>query len=168
MRQDSRIDSHDNRPSPERSRNMASVPSKNTSIELKVRSGLFARGFRYRVNDSRLPGRPDLVLAKYKAVVFVNGCFWHLHGCKRSALPKTRTDWWSHKLRRNKERDEAAISQLLQKGWRVLTIWECSIRTGKTKEKSTMKQVLDLASVFLHSDEQRMEIPLLPQYIAGK
>lgn len=112
----------------QRSFNMSRVRSKNTKPELLVRKFLFSLGFRYRLHDKKLPGKPDIVLPKYKTVVFINGCFWHGHeGCKRSALPKTRTEWWSAKITRNKELDRVNIIQLQNIGWKVFSIFECEL-----------------------------------------
>ena len=112
-----------------RSKNMSHIPSKNTKPEETVRKYLFSKGFRYRKNVSTLPGKPDIVLPKYHAVVFVNGCFWHAHdGCKWFVPPKTRTDFWSAKFEYNKARDHRNYQKLEDMGWRVLIVWECEIR----------------------------------------
>lgn len=115
-----------------RSRNMAAIKGKNTKPELWLRKRLHALGFRYRLNVKELPGKPDIVLPKYKAVIFVNGCFWHMHDCSVFRLPSTRTDWWYEKLDANRKRDEAAQEALIKSGWRVLLAWECAIK-GRTK-----------------------------------
>ncbi len=108
---------------------MSNIPSKNTKPEEVVRKYLFAKGFRYRKNVSKLPGKPDIVLPKYKAVIFVNGCFWHGHqGCKYFVPPKTNTEFWFNKFKYNQERDERNYQKLREMGWRVLIIWECEIR----------------------------------------
>ena len=112
-----------------RSRNMRSVRAKNTGPELIVRSALHALGLRFRLHRSDLPGRPDLVMPKWRTVIFVNGCFWHRHsGCNKAKLPKTNAAFWKSKLARNVERDRNAIAQLRQAGWRVIVIWECNLR----------------------------------------
>lgn len=112
-----------------RSYNMSNIRSKDTKPEAAVRKFLFSRGYRYRKNDSRYPGHPDIVLPKYKTVVFVNGCFWHMHsGCSGFSMPKTNTDFWRAKLERNKKRDEEVISQLELLGWKVIVIWQCEIK----------------------------------------
>ena len=115
--------------SPEkRSWNMARIKGKDTSIEVKVRKYLFSQGFRYRKNVKTLPGKPDIVLPKYKAVVFVHGCFWHRHpGCKDATTPKTRTEFWQEKFNRNVANDLRHKEELIQSGWRVFTVWECEI-----------------------------------------
>ena len=111
-----------------RSYNMSRVKNKETKPEMFVRKYLFANGFRYRKNDKRLPGHPDIVLPKYKTVVFINGCFWHQHeGCKHSALPETNNEFWETKLKGNKKRDEEKIRQLEVEGWRVIVIWTCEL-----------------------------------------
>ena len=111
-----------------RSRMMANIRSKNTFPELCVRSALHARGFRFRLHDKALPGKPDIVLPKWKAAVFIHGCFWHLHGCANSKIPSTRQEFWSQKLSSNAERDRQQINALQTEGWRVAVVWECSIR----------------------------------------
>ena len=112
----------------ERSVNMSHIRSTNTKPEEKVRKYLFSKGFRYRKNDKRLPGKPDIVLPKYKAVVFVNGCFWHMHGCSRSRLPKSNLEYWQPKIQRNIERDKKNYTMLTNSGWRVFVIWECELK----------------------------------------
>lgn len=121
----------DNRSKEARSRNMSNIPSQNTKPEETVRKYLFAQGFRYRKNVSKLPGKPDIVLPKYKTVVFINECFWHAHeGCKYFVPPKTNTEFWYAKLQYNKERDARNYQKLHDLGWRVLIVWECEIRHG--------------------------------------
>ncbi len=116
--------------SPEkRSWNMSRIRSKDTSIEKKVRSYLFSRGFRYRKNVAKLPGKPDIVLPKYRIAIFVHGCFWHQHpGCKYSTIPSTNTDFWYQKLSRNVENDQIHYKDLLSMGWRVGVVWGCEIK----------------------------------------
>lgn len=104
---------------------MAGVRSKNTSPEMAVRRWLFARGYRYRLHRKTLPGCPDIVLARHKAAIFVHGCFWHGHGCAKGRLPKSRLEFWSPKIERNRSRDRDAVEALAVQGWRVLTIWQC-------------------------------------------
>lgn len=120
----------------QRKKNMRHIRSKDTKPEEIVRKYLFAHGFRYRKNDARYPGKPDIVLPKYKTVIFVNGCFWHQHeGCRYAAIPKTREEYWLPKLKRNKERDRAVVEKLQKSGWRVLIIWECEIRKKADREE---------------------------------
>ncbi len=123
----------------QRSINMSHIRSKDTKPEEIVRKYLFARGFRYRKNDTRYPGKPDLVLPKYHTVIFINGCFWHQHGCSRSTLPKTNQDYWIPKIQRNVERDRQNIKALEDAGWQVIVIWECELKK-KTLEE-TMNSV---------------------------
>jgi len=105
---------------------MSSVRSKNTRPELRVRKYLWFHGIRYRVHIKDLPGSPDIVLQKYKAVIFVHGCFWHGHqGCRKSRLPTTRSSFWMDKRKANLERDARKISELIQLGWRVAVVWQC-------------------------------------------
>lgn len=112
-----------------RSALMSRIRGKDTGPELHVREQLWHAGFRYRLHTKHLPGKPDLVLPKWMAVVFVHGCFWHRHaGCTYFRLPKTRSEFWDAKLRRNQERDEIAISTLINSGWRVAVVWECAVR----------------------------------------
>ena len=112
----------------QRHQNMSHVRSSNTKLELALRSALWHRGFRYRVNDKRLPGTPDIVLPKYRTVIFVHGCFWHGHkGCKKYTIPKTNTDFWVKKISRNQERDQEVWRQLEAKGWAVVIVWECEL-----------------------------------------
>jgi DNA mismatch endonuclease (patch repair protein) len=112
-----------------RSEVMSKIRSKNTKPELTLRKALFARGFRYRVNDTKLPGKPDIVLPKYKTVIFLNGCFWHRHeDCKYAYTPKTNTKFWVNKINSNAERDKINSRKLTALGWNVLIIWECEIR----------------------------------------
>lgn len=118
-----------------RSFNMSRIRSKDTQPEILVRKFLFAKGFRYKLHDKTLPGKPDLVFPKYTAVVFIHGCFWHGHkGCKYFVLPKTRTKWWTEKINRNKQLDDENIIKLKKLGWKVITIFECKLKT-KNREK---------------------------------
>tara|TARA_B100000676_G_C17959581_1_gene776762 strand:- start:472 stop:924 length:453 start_codon:yes stop_codon:yes gene_type:complete len=111
-----------------RSKMMSSIRDKDTKPELFIRSGLHAIGYRYKLHDKNLPGKPDLVLPKYNAIILVNGCFWHGHDCHLFRLPKTRSDFWAAKIRANIERDRKNLAAYCKLGWRVLTIWECAIR----------------------------------------
>ena len=118
--------------SPEvRSYNMSRIKGKDTKPEEKVRKYLFSQGFRYRKNVSSLPGKPDIVLPKYKTCVFVNGCFWHGHeGCKYFVWPKNNAEFWKNKITDNIARDQAEHDRLVQMGWRVIVIWECQLKKG--------------------------------------
>lgn len=124
------VDVHDKE---SRSRNMSAIKSKNTKPEIQIRQWLHAAGFRFRLHRNDLPGRPDLVLPKYRAVIFIHGCFWHGHGCHMFKIPASRTDFWLEKIQSNRERDGRTIDQLLNSGWRVMTVWECSMRGGKRR-----------------------------------
>jgi len=107
---------------------MRAIRSADTKPELLVRKALFAAGFRYRLHKGELPGKPDIVLAKYRAAIFIHGCFWHGHDCKYFKVPKTRPDFWLAKIRANQMRDESVVSQLNQSGWHVILVWECATR----------------------------------------
>jgi DNA mismatch endonuclease (patch repair protein) len=112
-----------------RSYNMSQIKGKNTKPELLVRQYLHAQGLRYRLHDKKLPGKPDLVLLKYKTVVFVHGCFWHKHeGCRYFVVPKTRTEFWLNKIGKNVINDERQQAELTAAGWKVLTVWECELK----------------------------------------
>lgn len=116
--------------------NMSRIRSKNTKPEELVRKYLFSQGFRYRKNDKRYPGKPDIVLPKYHTVVFVHGCFWHQHpGCMKVRIPKSNSDYWGPKLQRNSERDKTERQQLEDMGWRVIVVWECEILNKKKREE---------------------------------
>jgi len=112
-----------------RSYNMSQIRGKDTKPELLVRKFLFSRGLRYRLHDKKLPGKPDIVLPKYKTVIFVHGCFWHGHeGCKYFVVPKTRTDWWLDKINSNRIKDVGNVALLNAKGWNVIIVWECQLK----------------------------------------
>lgn len=123
-----------------RSFNMSRIKGKNTKPELLVRKFLFANGFRYKLHDKTLPGKPDIVLPKFKTVVFVHGCFWHGHdGCRYFVVPKTQTQWWLDKINRNKELDEIAVTKLKKEGWKVITVFECDLKLPKRED--TLQQL---------------------------
>lgn len=110
---------------------MSRISGKDTKPEVLVRKYLFSKGFRYRKNDAKLPGKPDIVLAKYKTVIFVNGCFWHGHeGCRYFVWPKTNAEFWRAKISGNVERDRKTYCQLNKLGWRVIVVWECELKKG--------------------------------------
>jgi DNA mismatch endonuclease (patch repair protein) len=114
----------------QRSKNMAAIKGKNTKPEMLVRRFLHANGYRYKLHDKNLPGRPDIVLPKYKTVIFVHGCFWHGHkGCRYFVVPKTRTDWWLAKINGNVANDKRQITALRKLGWKVITLWECDLKS---------------------------------------
>jgi len=124
------MDVHDEKT---RSFNMSMIKEKDTKPEIIVRKFLHSNGFRFRLNYSKLPGKPDIVLPKYKTVIFINGCFWHGHdNCKYFVVPKTRTDWWLKKINDTKERDKLKIRALEELGWRIEIIWECGLKSGNS------------------------------------
>jgi len=119
----------------QRSENMRRIHAKDTGPEKIVRSDLFKHGFRYRIADSRYPGHPDIVLPKYRTVIFVHGCFWHQHpGCKKASIPKSNQEFWITKLQRNVERDQEQAEALEALGWRVLVVWECELIKSRREE----------------------------------
>lgn len=126
---------------PERSRRMSLIRSKDTRPELIVRKALWAAGFRYRLHGKGLPGKPDLVFPGISTVVFVHGCFWHAHHCQKGRLPGSNSSFWREKFLRNKARDARNVRRLRQVGWSVLTIWECSLSTARTRE-ATIRRLL--------------------------
>ena len=127
-----------------RSYNMSKIRSENTKPEIKVRKHLFSKGFRYRKNDKRYPGKPDIVLPKYNTMVFINGCFWHMHiGCSDFSLPKTNTDFWKKKLENNKRRDENVVQQLQKMNWNVIVLWQCELK-GENFDNTMEKLVKSL------------------------
>src|SRR3990167_8084990 len=114
-----------------RSRVMADVKNKNTQPELNIRKALFAKGLRYRIHNKKLPGCPDIVFPKYKAVIFIHGCFWHNHDCKQGQLPKTNINFWREKLQKNAERDRNNVNMLKAMGWKVRIVWLCFLKNKK-------------------------------------
>lgn len=130
----------------QRSYNMSRIHSKNTKTEELVRKFLFSQGFRYRKNDARLPGKPDIVLPKYKTVVFVNGCFWHGHeGCRYFVWPKNNAEFWKEKITGNIQRDKRNHHLLAEQGWRVIEIWECALKKD-TFQETLVSLVKDIRS----------------------
>jgi DNA mismatch endonuclease (patch repair protein) len=122
-------------PTAARSYNMSRIKAANTKPEMLVRRYLHAQGYRYTLHNKNLPGKPDLVLSKYKTIIFVNGCFWHGHkNCKYYTVPKTNTDWWLNKINRNITNDIKVIKALKQAGWKVLVIWECKLKPAKIEK----------------------------------
>ena len=130
----------DNHTKEVRSRNMSHIRSTNTKPEETVRKYLFSKGYRYKKNVRNLPGCPDIVLPKYKTVIFVNGCFWHKHDCKRFVWPSTNKDYWEPKILKNVERDHKNQKLLVELGWRVIVIWECQL--NKKDLESTMNAII--------------------------
>jgi DNA mismatch endonuclease (patch repair protein) len=141
-----------------RSRMMSGIKGKNTSPELVIRKALHARGFRFRIHTTHLPGKPDLILPKFRAAIFVHGCFWHGHNCRYFKTPKTRTEFWMDKIEKNKVRDAIQIAKLNEAGWRTLIIWECAIRKMKSENSITLIDTvaawLSQNSTFHELDEQ--------------
>lgn len=130
-----------------RSRIMARVGGKNTVPEIALRKAIFCQGFRYRLHVSALPGKPDIVLPRYRAAIFINGCFWHWHGCRHSRLPSSNVAYWEVKIGRNRERDQVNYAKLLSDGWRVLIIWECALK------KSNITEAACLTRDYLNGDD---------------
>ena len=115
--------------SEQRSRNMSAIKSKNTKPEIKVRKILHSMGYRFRLHSKDLPGSPDIVLPKYKTVIFVHGCFWHRHeNCKYASIPKTRTEFWENKFKENMKRDKVNQTNLFKLGWKIVIVWECQLK----------------------------------------
>lgn len=126
-----------------RSFNMSRIKGKDTKPEILVRKYLFSQGLRYRLYSKTLPGRPDIVLPKYRTVIFIHGCFWHGHeGCRYFVVPKTRTEWWLNKININRENDRKNYELLKEMRWNVITVWECSLR--KEKRESTLNDILNM------------------------
>jgi DNA mismatch endonuclease (patch repair protein) len=123
---------------------MSRIKSRDTKIELTVRRELHSRGFRYRLGGAGLPGSPDLVLPKYKTVIYVHGCFWHGHDCHLFRLPRTRPEFWENKINGNRVRDQRVKKEIQRLGWTPLDIWECSIRGAKNEELSEVFDALAL------------------------
>lgn len=138
-----------------RSRMMSAVRSRNTAPEVAIRRGLHSRGFRYRLHVRALPGSPDIVLPKWRTVLFVHGCFWHGHTCHLFRLPATRREWWRDKIDGNIARDSLAVEALMSEGWKVIRIWECAIRG---REARGVKETIDLVESFVRGDLAEMEI----------
>ncbi|MES2849962.1 MAG: DNA mismatch endonuclease Vsr [Bacteroidota bacterium] len=116
----------------QRSYNMSRIKGRDTKPEMLVRKFLFANGYRYRLHDKKLPGKPDIVLPKYRTVIFVHGCFWHGHeNCKYYKVPQTRTDWWLNKINGNIANDDKATKALKKDGWKIITLWECDLKPAK-------------------------------------
>ncbi len=130
---------------------MSRIRGKDTKPEILVRQYLFSEGFRFRKNDRRYPGHPDIVLPKYRTMVFVNGCFWHGHeGCRYYTIPKTNTDFWVSKIRRNQERDRFDREELERLGWNVITVWECQLE--KKVREDTLKELALRIARFLDTE----------------
>lgn len=137
---------------------MRAIRARNTRPELRLRKSLHAAGLRYKLHDRSLPGAPDLVFPKYRAVVFVHGCFWHRHGCRYSKMPATRTAFWANKLALNELRDRQVHNELLGLGWRVGIVWECVLRGPS----ASAEQVTILVTTWLRGKGSELEVPDLP------
>ena len=138
-----------------RSEMMSGIKGKNTKPEIKIRKALHAKGYRYRIHVQNIIGKPDIVLPKYNALIFIHGCFWHLHNCHLFKWPSTRTDFWYKKIYGNKKKDLENKQKLLDSGWRLLIIWECSIKgKGKLEFNELIKTIQD----WLRSDNKFTEI----------
>lgn len=139
-----------------RSKMMSGIKAKNTKPELLIRRRLFAMGFRYRLHVLDLPGKPDLVFPKFRAVIFINGCFWHGHNCHLFKLPATNTNFWRNKIHKNISSDMKKTGQLLELGWRVFNVWECSIRN----RLQNVDDIVLIISKWIVSDELTGEVKL--------
>jgi DNA mismatch endonuclease, patch repair protein len=137
-----------------RSRMMSRIRSKDTQPELSVRRALHALGYRYRLHDRKLPGKPDIVLSRYRAAVFVHGCFWHGHQCRLFKVPATRTDFWVPKIERNRFNDSKNEQELVAMGWRIAVIWECSLRGSK----ANIEDVVGRLAQWLQGSSTMIEI----------
>lgn len=145
----------------QRHRCMAAIKGRNTKPELLVRKFLFACGFRYRMNHPRLPGHPDLVLRKYRTVIFVNGCFWHGHeGCRYYVLPKSNVDYWRSKITRNKERDIEEQRKLASMGWHCITVWECQLKP-KVRQQTLESLAFTLNQIYL--EDRKLKTYEMPE-----
>lgn len=138
-----------------RSRMMSGIRGKDTKPEIRVRKALFARGYRYRIHNRRLPGRPDIVLARYHAAILVNGCFWHGHDCHLFKWPSTRPEFWQEKINGNVERDHRNLLALRSRGWRTCVIWECAL---KGKARRALDDVIDQCESWLQGDQGELDI----------
>lgn len=134
---------------------MAGIRGANTKPEMLIRRGLHALGFRFRLHGRKLPGKPDLILPRYRAVIFVHGCFWHRHECQLFKWPQTRREFWREKIEGNADRDARAEARLKQSDWRVLKIWECAL---KGPSRLDPEKVIERAAFWLRSDDAEGEI----------
>ena len=134
---------------------MSGIHSRNTKPEMLVRKALHKNGFRYRLHDSRISGRPDLVFPRYHAVLFVHGCFWHGHNCPLFRMPETRNEFWKDKIRKNRERDVVVREMLEDTGWRLGIVWECSL---KGKNRIGTEEIVKRIIAWLGSDTRELEI----------
>ena len=143
-----------------RSRMMSGIRGRNTKPEILIRKALHARGFRFRLHRKGLPGSPDIVLPKYRAVILINGCFWHGHDCYRFSWPKTRKAFWRKKIEGNRERDTRYLQELNEAGWRVCVVWECTLRgKGKLDDSVQKKRLADWLNLDKGSSSIRGRTP---------
>jgi len=134
---------------------MAGIRGKDTKPEMLIRRALHQKGFRYRLHDRKLPGRPDMVFPRFKAVIFIHGCFWHMHGCHLFKWPSTRKAFWRQKLEGNRKRDALSYRNLQESGWRILTIWECAL---KSRSRLSEEEVMLSVTNWLTTGNAGMEI----------
>ena len=125
---------------------MSKISGKETKPEIIVRKFLFSKGFRYRKNVKSLPGKPDIVLSKHKAIVFVNGCFWHGHNCKAGKLPSTRKEFWENKITDTKKRDSKNQAELAESGWKVIVVWQCELKNRELKSERLQRLAKEIVS----------------------
>lgn len=144
----------------QRQRNMKAIRGRGTKLERLIGHGLHARGFRYRLNVKRLPGTPDLVFTKHRAVIFAHGCFWHGHDCHLFKVPETRPDFWVAKIKANQSRDQLALDQLHKNGWRTMIVWECASRGRK---KYDLQDIIQKCNDFLLSNTVIEELECKPE-----
>ncbi|NJD37045.1 MAG: DNA mismatch endonuclease Vsr [Geobacter sp.] len=138
-----------------RSRMMSGIRGKNTKPEILIRSSLHQRGFRFRLHDKKLPGKPDIVLPRYRAVLLIHGCFWHGHDCHLFKWPSSNESFWKEKITRNKEVDERSRQELTLAGWRILTVWECAL---KGKYRRPLEEIADEICTWLGCSSSDVEI----------
>lgn len=151
----------DNLTNAQRHLNMSHIRSCNTKPELLFRRALWSLGFRYRVNDKNLPGKPDVVLPKYRTVVFIHGCFWHGHkDCRLASTPKTNTDYWTTKIARNQQRDQEVWRQLEARGWSVIIVWECELKNKQFEETThrVVNEILLNGESYRRRQEERVAL----------
>ena len=153
-------------PKEKRSYVMSRIRSQDTKPELMVRKFLFSKGFRFRVNVKKLPGSPDIVLRKYRTVIFIHGCFWHGHeNCKIAHIPKTRTEWWEKKINKNISRDTDTRAELKKMGWRTMVVWECQL--SPKQRETTLQSIVDLLDKVYLEDQKKAKMKIYPQDTNG-
>ena len=142
----------------QRSYNMSQIKSKGTIPELVIRKSLHHLGYRYSLNSRKLAGHPDIVLPKYKTVIFINGCFWHYHQCHLFKMPETRFEWWKEKFCKTRLRDKKNVDLLLSIGWRVMVVWECAFKQKRKIEAKRVLQVVEFIDAWLKSNQVYYEL----------